>query len=188
MSNKFVSKESVLLGMGDVYVAQADPANYSEINPILTSANLFSRMKDVRIYSKKDLHITKSPVNGILYTDEVLLTGIEMFLEFSIYEHNARTQASIFGGNLTDLTNAMSSIIANPLPFRFEVCFTFPINKKKMWYVFPKCISITDLDFAPTEAEGFTSRGVFQLVPAVSNNAVWYSASTPIFNVYFSDD
>lgn len=188
MSNRIVDKNSILLGMGDVYVAQAVPNNYSETDPICTEADLFSRMKDVRIYSKKDLHTTKAPVNGILYTDDVYLVGIDLFLEFSVYEHNARTQATIFGGNITDVTNAMSSIIQHPTPLRFEVCFTFPVAGNKLWYIFPKCISITDLDFAPSETEGFTSRGAFHILPAVQEHAVWYSTPTPCFNVLYINE
>lgn len=184
MSNKVISKESILLGMGEVFVLDAVAGNYSSNTAISTKSNLLGKMSNVKIYSKKDLTKTKQIVNGIVHSDGVLLEGIEFFLEFSIYEHNAKTQAALFGGALTDTSVALGAIMKSPKSLRFEVKFKYPVDGKLMWYIFPKCVSLSELDFDPSNSDGFTNKGVFMALPATVENAIWYETSTPCFHNY----
>ena len=184
MSKRFVDRSSVLLGMGDVFVLDAATANYSSNTAISTSANLLGKMENVRIYSKRDLRITKQLVNGIVHDDEVLIEGVEFLLEFNIYEHNAKTQAALFGGGLTDTSIALGSMMNSPKKLRFEIKFTYPIGTQFMWYILPKCVSVSEFDFGPTNTEGFTNKGIFRALPATNENAIWYTSTTPCFHNY----
>lgn len=184
MSNKVISKESILLGMGEVFVLDAAAGNYSSNTAISTKANLLGKMENVRIYSKKDSRVTKQLINGIVHDDEPILEGIEFFLEFEILEFNAKTQAAIFGGALTDISSAMSAIMKSPKKLRFEVKFTYPIGTKFMWYIFPRCVSTSELDFSPANTEGHKMKGTFRVLPATVENAIWYTTSTPCFHNY----
>ena len=184
MSKRFVDRSSVLLGMGDVFVLDAASGNYSSNTAVSTKTNLLGKMENVRIYSKRDISVTKQLVNGIVHDDEVLVEGVEFFLEFNIYEHNSKTQAALFGGALTDTALALGSMVNSPKKLRFEVKFTFPISTKYMWYVFPKCVSISDFDFGPTNTEGYKAKGLFKALPATNEHAIWYSSTTPCFNNY----
>ena len=184
MSKKFVDRSSVLLGMGDVFVLDAASENYSSNTAISTKTNLLGKMENVRIYSKTDKRVTKQIVNGIIHDDEVLIEGVEMFLEFELLEHNSKTQAAVFGGALVDTADAMSSLLKSPKKLRFEVKFTYPIGTKYMWYIFPRCASVSELDFSPTNSEGHKMKAIFRMLPATVENAIWYTTSTPCFHNY----
>lgn len=184
MSKTIVDKSSILLGMGDVFVMDAATANYSNHESIATKANLLCRMDNVRLYTKKKSTITKQLVNGIVMDDEIYTEEMEFFIEFGAYEHNAKTQSVLFGGSLTDVALALGSMMRSPKNMRFEIKFTFPIGNKFMWYIFPKCKSVSDFDFSPGNTEGFQNKGVFRALPAVNENAIWYETTTPAFHNY----
>lgn len=184
MSKIVVDKSSILLGMGDVFVLDAAAENYNSITALTTEYNLLGKMENVRIYSKKDQRVTKQIVNGIVYDDEPVLEGIEFYLEFELLEHSAKTQAAVFGGALTDTAAALGALLKTPKKLRFEVKFTYPIGIRYMWYVFPKCASVSELDFSPTNTEGHKMKAIFRILPATSENAIWYTATTPSFHNY----
>lgn len=184
MSKTIIDKSSILLGSGDVYVLDASSGNYGNHQTIATKANLLSRMDNVRIHIKKTNTVTKTLVEGIVMDDEVFTDKMEFFLEFNAYEHNNKTQAVLFGGALTDISLALGSLMINPKNLRFEVKFTFPVGNKSMWYILPKCKSVSDFDFSPSSTEGFTNKGIFRALPAVNENAIWYTTTTPCFNSY----
>lgn len=184
MSKIFVDKSSILLGIGDVFVLDAASGNYSSNTAISTNANLLGRMEGVRIYSKRDLTVTKQLVNGLVHDDEVIVEGSEFFLEFNIYEQTTKTQAALFGGALVDISTAMGAILNSPKKLRFEVKFTYPSNTKFMWYIFPRCVSVSELDFAPTNREGYSGKGLFRALPATNEHAIWFSSTTPCFHNY----
>ena len=184
MSKTIVDKSSILLGMGEVFVLDAASGNYISNTAVSTNYNLLGKMENVRIYSKRDLTLTKQIVNGLLHDDEVIVNGVEFYLEFNIYEQSAKTQAALFGGALIDTTTALGAILNTPKKLRFEVKFTFPIGNRFMWYIFPKCISVSELDFGPTNTEGYKSKGIFKALPATNEHAIWYSSTTPCFHNY----
>ena len=184
MSKKIVDKSSILLGMGDVFVLDAASGNYSSNTAISTNANLLGRMENVRIYSKRELTKTKQIVNGLIHDDEIIVEGAEFFLEFNIYEQTTKTQAALFGGALVDISTAMGAILNTPKKLRFEVKFTYPTGNKFMWYIFPRCVSMSELDFGPGNTEGFTSKGIFAALPATNEHAIWYTSTTPCFHNY----
>lgn len=184
MSKKIVDRSSILLGMGDVFVLDAVAGNYSSNTAISTNANLLSKMDGVRVYSKKNSTVTKQIVNGIVHDDEVILNGIEFYLEFSAYEHNAKTQAALFGGALTDISIALGTIMNTPKKLRFEVRFKFPLSDKFMWFIFPRCVAASELDFNPSNTQGYTSKGLFMALPATQEHAIWYTTTTPCFHNY----
>lgn len=184
MSKTIVDKSSILLGMGDVFVLDAASGNYSSNTAISTNSNLLGKMENVRIYSKRDLIVTKQIVNGLIHDDSVIVNGSEFFLEFNIYEQSAKTQAALFGGALVDTSTALGAILKTPKKLRFEVKFTYPVGTKFMWYIFPKCISVSELDFGPTNTEGYKSKGIFRALPATNEHAIWYSSTTPCFHNY----
>ena len=184
MSKKIVDKSSILLGMGDVFVLDAAAGNYSSNTAISTNSNLLGRMEGVRIYSKRDLTITKQLVNGLIYDDEVIVNGAEFYLEFNIYEQTAKTQAALFGGALTDTSIALGSMMNSPKKLRFEVKFKFPTATRYLWYIFPKCVSVSEFDFGPTNTEGYKSKGVFKALPATNEHAIWHTSTTACFHSY----
>lgn len=184
MSKKIVDRTSILLGMGDVFVLDAAAGNFSSNTAVATDSNLLGKMENVKIYSKKEMTITKQIVNGIKHDDDALIEGIEFFLEFNIYEHTTKTQAAIFGGALVDVSTAMGAIMNSPKKLRFEVKFTYPTGNKFMWYVFPRCISMSELDFSPTNTEGHTMKGIFRALPATVEHSIWYGSTTPCFHNY----
>lgn len=184
MSRVIIDRSSVLLGMGDVYVLDASSSNYGNKESVSTKANLLSRMDNVRLYIKKTNTETKTLIEGIVFDDEIFTEKMEFFLEFEIYEHNAKTQTVLFGGGLTDVATALGSLMLTPKNLRFEVKFKFPIGNKVMWYILPKCKSVSDFDFGPSNTEGFTMKGTFKALPAVNDHAIWYSTTTPCFNNY----
>ena len=184
MSKKIVDKSSILLGMGDVFVLDAAAGNYSSNTAISTNSNLLGRMEGVRIYSKRDLTVTKQLVNGLVHDDDVIVEGSEFFLEFNIYEQTTKTQAALFGGALVDISTALGAILNTPKKLRFEVKFTYPSKTKFMWYIFPRCVSVSELDFGPTNTEGFTNKGIFRALPATVEHAIWYTSTTPCFHNY----
>ena len=59
MSKSIISKESIMLGSGNVYFLDASAGNYVSSTSVATKANLLSRMDNVRVNIKKDLLITK---------------------------------------------------------------------------------------------------------------------------------
>jgi hypothetical protein len=184
MSNKVVDRSSILLGMGDVFVLDAASGNYSSNTAISMKTNLLGKMENVRIHSKKTQRVTKQIVNGIVHDDEPVLEGIEFYLEFELLEHNAKTQAAVFGGALTDTALALGSLMKSPKKLRFEVKFTYPIGTKYMWYIFPRCASVSELDFSPTNSDGHKMKAVFRVLPATVENAIWYTTTTPCFHNY----
>lgn len=184
MSNTIIDRSSVLLGMGDVFVLDAVSGNYSSSTAVSTKSDLLGRMENVRIYSKRELKKTKKLVNGLVHDDNVFIEGVEFYLEFNIYEHNAKTQAALFGGGLTETAVALGAIMATPKKLRFEVRFTYPIGNAYMWYIFPKCVATSELDFSPGNSQGFTNKGVFTALPAVDENGIWYDTTTHCFNNY----
>jgi hypothetical protein len=184
MSKKIIDKSSILLGMGDVYVLDAAAGNYSSNTSISTNSNLLGRMENVRIYSKRDITVTKQIVNGLIHDDDAIVEGAEFFLEFNLYEHTTKTQAALFGGALVDISTALGAILNSPKKLRFEVKFTFPIGNKYMWYIFPRCISTSELDFGPTNTEGHKMKGLFRALPATNEHAIWYTSTTPCFHNY----
>ena len=184
MSKKIVDKSSILLGMGDVFVLDAASGNYSSNTAVSTNSNLLGRMENVRIYSKRELTKTKQIVNGLIHDDEIIVEGAEFFLEFNIYEQTTKTQAALFGGALVDISTAMGAILNTPKKLRFEVKFTYPTGNKFMWYIFPRCVSMSELDFGPGNTEGFTSKGIFAALPATNEHAIWYTSTTPCFHNY----
>lgn len=184
MSKKIVDKSSILLGMGDVFVLDAAAGNYSSNTAVSTNSNLLGRMENVRIYSKRDLTTTKQIVNGLIHDDDIIVNGVEFYLEFSIYEHNTKTQAALFGGALTDTVLALGSMMNSPKKLRFEVKFKFPTANKFMWYVFPRCVSVSEFDFGPTNTEGYKSKGIFKALPATVEHDIWYTSTTPCFHSY----
>ena len=184
MSKTIIDKSSILLGMGEVFVIDAATANYSNHESITTKNDLLCRMENIRINIKKTDVITKKIVNGIVMDDEIFTNKMEFFLEFEAYEHNAKTQSVLFGGSVTDVSLALSSLMLTPKNLRFEVKFTFPVGNKFMWYVLPKCKAVSDFDFSPGNTEGFKNKGVFRALPAVTESAIWYTTTTPCFHNY----
>ncbi|MDY0189088.1 MAG: hypothetical protein RBR16_14325 [Syntrophus sp. (in: bacteria)] len=184
MSKTIIDRSSILLGSGDVFVVDALSANYSNKESATTKANLLCRMDGIKIYTKTKNTITKQLVNGIVMDDDIFTTEMEFFLEFGAYEHNAKTQSVLFGGGVTDVSLALGSMMASRKNLRFEVKFTYPIGDKFMWYIFPKCKSVSDFEFNPGDNEGFKSKGIFRALPAVNENVIWYEATTPAFNNY----
>lgn len=184
MSNVIVSKESILLGNGDVFVLDAASGNYSSNVSVGSSSDLLGRMSNVRIFSKQKTTRKKQIVNGIIMDEDLILNEIEFGLEFSSYEHNAKTQAALFGGALTDVSIALGAILREKKKLRFEIKFTYPIGNKFMWYIFPKCVADSELDFSPGNTEGFTNKGSFIALPAVNEHAIWYETTTPSFHNY----
>lgn len=184
MSNTIIDRSSVLLGMGDVFVLDAVSGNYSSSTAVSTKSDLLGRMENVRIYSKKTSTITKQLINGVIHDDDEIIHGIEFFLDFNLYEHSEKTHAALFGGGLTETSVALGAIMNTPKKLRFEVKFTFPIGDKVLWFVFPRCISTSELDFSPNNKEGFAPKGSFKVLPATMENAIWYSTTTPCFNSY----
>ena len=184
MSKTIIDKSSVLLGSGDVYVLDAVFGNYGNHESISTKADLLCRMDNVRIHIKKKDTITKKLINGMVMDDQVFTHQMEFFLEFSAYEHNTKTQAVLFGGGVTDVALALSSLMIRPKNLRFEIKFRFPVDGKLMWYILPKCKAVSDFDFSPGNTEGFTNKGIFRALPAVDENAIWYETTTPCFHNY----
>jgi hypothetical protein len=184
MSKTIVDRSAVLLGSGDVYVLDAASGNYGNHEAISTKANLLCRMDNVRIHIKKKDTITKQIINGMVMDDEVFTHQMEFFFEFTAYEHNAKTQAVLFGGALTDVSLALGTLMIKPKNLRFEVKFTYPLGNKFMWYILPKCQAVSDFEFSPGNTEGFTTKGVFRALPAVTENAIWYTTATPCFHSY----
>ena len=184
MSKTIIDRSSILLGSGDVFVIDAVSGNYSSNMSIATKTDLLCRMDNVRLYTKSKHTITKQVINGIVMDDEIFTTEMEFFIEFGAYEHNIKTQSVLFGGGVTDVSLALGSMMASRKNLRFEVKFTFPLDNKFMWYIFPKCKSVSDFDFSPGNTEGFQNKGVFRALPAVNENAIWYETSTPAFHNY----
>ena len=184
MSKTVIDRSSILLGSGDVFVVDALSANYSNKESVTTKANLLCRMDNVRIHTKKKDTITKQIINGMVMDDEIFTHEMEFFLEFSAYEHNAKTQSVLFGGGVTDVSLALASMMLAPKNLRFEIKFTYPLGNKFMWYILPKCKAVSDFDFSPGNTEGFTNKGIFRALPAVNENAIWYTTTTPCFHNY----
>lgn len=184
MSKTIIDKSSVLLGSGDVYVLDAVSGNYGNHEAISTKSNLLCKMDNVRIHIKKKDTITKQIINGMVMDDEIFTHEMEFFLEFTAWEHNAKTQSVLFGGGVTDVSLALSSLMLTPKNLRFEIKFTYPLGNKFMWYILPKCKAVSDFDFSPGNTEGFANKGVFRALPAVNENAIWYTTTTPCFHNY----
>ena len=187
MSKSIISKESIMLGSGNVYFLDAGVGNYATSTSMTTKENLLSRMDNVRINIKKDLLITKQMVNGLVLDKDAHVKGYEIFLEFDYYEYNAKNLSSFLGGATTDVSTILNQFKSSPKKMRIEVEFKFPAGGKTLWYIFPKCISVSDLDFAPSNTEGATNRGSFRALPATDESVIWYQTSTYSFNSYIAD-
>ena len=186
MSKTIIDRSSILLGSGDVYVLDASSGNYGNHQAISTKDNLLCRMDNVRIHIKKTDTITKTLVNGMVMDDEIFTNKMEFFFEFNAYEHTLKTQAVIFGGALTDAAQGLATLMIRPKNLRFEVKFTYPDKSKALWYILPKCKSVSDFDFSPGNTDGATMKAIFRALPAVNENAIWYTTTTPCFNSYIA--
>ena len=185
MSNYIKDKTKVMLGMGEVYFVDASSSNYSSITSVCTSTNLVSKMANVRLYSKKDSKLSKRLVDGIIQDDELDVIGSEFFVELGFYEYSDIANRIMYGDKIVGSTlPMMGGILKKPAPIRIEVRFKFPAGNNYWWYVFPKCNSITDLDFSPGNSEGFSTKTLFRALPCVDENYAWYSTSTPSFHSY----
>jgi len=184
MSKIVIDRSSILLGSGDVYVVDSTTTNFASMVATTNKANLLCKMDKVRIYVKKTDTITKKLVDGIVMDDEIYTNKMEFFFEFVAYEHTTKTQAVMFGGGVTDLSTALGCLMLRPKNLRFEIKFKFPLASKYMWYILPKCRAVSEFDFSPENDQGFTMKGTFRALPAINDNAIWYTATTPCFHNY----
>ena len=185
MSNIIKDKTRVLLGMGEVYFIDASSSNYSSITSVCTSSNLVSKMANARIYSKKEIRTTRRLVDGLLQDDDIGIISAEFFIELGFYEYSDIANKVMYGDKIIGSTlPTVGGILKDPSPIRIEVRFKFPAGNNYWWYVFPKCKSITDLDFSPGNSEGFATKVTFRAMPCVDENYAWYSTSTPSFHSY----
>ena len=182
-SNRILDKQSIMLGSGEVFFMDATVSNYGTITPVSAVSNLLSRMENIKINVKRTFYSPKESVNGILQPGEPRLTEVDQSLEFLYYEQNQKTHTVIFGGKTTDVGKALYYLTRQPNPMRIEIKFTYPISKAALWYIFPKCYSMSELSFGPSNTEGFTDKGLFRIKEAGTENAIWYTATTPSFNI-----
>ena len=185
MSNFIKDKTKVMLGMGEVYFMDASSSNYPSITSVCGSSNLVSKMANVRMYSKKDVKLSKKLVDGIIQDDRLSIVGSEFFVELGFYEYSDTANKIMYGDKIIGSTlSLVGGILKSPAPIRIEVRFKVPAGNNYWWYIFPKCNSITDLDFSPGNSEGFSTKTLFRALPCADENAAWYSTSTPSFNSY----
>lgn len=185
MSNVIKDKTRIILGIGEVFFVDASSSNYSSTTSVCTETNLVSKMANVRLYAKKDVNLTKRLVDGIIQDDGISVISSEFFVELAFYEYSDIANQIMYGDKILASTlPVFGGILKEPSPIRIEIKFKFPAGNKFWWYVFPKCLSITDFDFAPGNSEGFTTKTVFRAMPCVDENYAWYSTSTPSFHSY----
>ena len=182
-SNRIIDKNSLLLGSGEVFFLDASASNYGMITPLATTTNLLSRMDNIKINVKRTFYVPKEAEQDVIVDGKPSPIAVAQSLEFLYYEHNQKTQTVFFGGKTTDVGKALYYLMRAPNPLRIEVKFTYPITKAALWYIFPKCYSMSELSFGPSNSEGFTDKGVFSIQSAAKENSVWYTTTTPCFNI-----